>query len=53
MSGLKVIGNGVSEWGDMYGSKENGKEKKISSIGVRQMGKKPEGYIWIEEYWKK
>tara|TARA_B100000161_G_scaffold85397_1_gene59677 strand:+ start:32 stop:142 length:111 start_codon:yes stop_codon:yes gene_type:complete len=36
----------------MYGSKENGK-KKISSIGVRQMVKKPEGYIWIEGYWKK
>ena len=27
MFGLKVIGNGVSKWGDMYGSKENGKEK--------------------------
>ena len=25
MSGLKVIGNGVSEWGDMYGSKEKNK----------------------------
>lgn len=53
MFGLKVIGNGVSKWGDMYGSKENGKEKNISSMRAGQMEKNPEGYIWTEGYWKK
>ena len=31
ISGLKVIGNGVSEWRDMYGSKENGKNKLLKT----------------------
>ena len=40
MFGLKVIGNGVSKWGDMYGSKEKGKEKKHFINGSQADGKK-------------
>ena len=39
MFGSMVIGNGVLEWGDMYGLKENGKEKKDIINGCRQLEK--------------
>ena len=39
MFGSMVIGNGVLEWGDMYGLKENGKEKDIIN-GCQAIGKK-------------
>ncbi len=53
MFGLKVIGNGSQNGEICTGQRKKEKKKNISSMGARQMVKKPEGYIWTEGYWKK